>query len=92
MGPLDGLWHLLNFLAPALFVGAASAGAAKLAWRRELRGVRWRRLAGWSSAAAALALAGGLVGFGRDGRMATYAAMVVAVAVALWWAGFAGRD
>jgi hypothetical protein len=54
--------------------------------------VRWRRLAGWSSAAAALALAGGLVGFGRDGRMATYAAMVVAVAVALWWAGFAGRD
>jgi len=30
----------------------------------------------------------GLVAFGRDGRMATYAAMVTASAVALWWAAF----
>ena len=30
----------------------------------------------------------GLVVFEHDGKMATYAAMVVACAAALWWAGF----
>lgn len=91
MSPLDGLWHLLNFFAPAVFVGAASAAAAKLLWRRELAAVGWRRLAGWASGAGALALAGGLVVTGRDGRMGTYAAMVLATALALWWAGFVRR-
>jgi hypothetical protein len=33
----------------------------------------------------------GLVVFERDGRMATYAGMVLACAAALWWAGFRGR-
>ncbi len=91
MGPLDGLWHLLNFFAPALFVGAASAALAKLVWRRSLAGVRWRRLAAWGCTASALTLAGGLWWFGRDGRMATYAAMVLVCALALWWAGFVRR-
>lgn len=91
MGPIDGLWHLLNFFAPAVFVGAVGAAAAKLLWRRELAAVGWRRLAGWASAAAALALVGGLVVGGRDGRMATYGAMVLASALALWWAGFVRR-
>jgi hypothetical protein len=26
--------------------------------------------------------------FGRDGRMATYAAMVLGAALGLWWVGF----
>jgi hypothetical protein len=30
----------------------------------------------------------GLVISGRDGRMVTYAAMTLACALALWWAGF----
>jgi hypothetical protein len=38
--------------------------------------------------AAASAL--GLVAFEHDGKMATYAAMVVACALALWWRGFRG--
>lgn len=91
MGPIDGLWHLLNFFAPALFVGSSAAAAAKLLWRRELAAVGWRRLATWGSGAGALVLVAGLVGFGRDGKMATYAAMVLATAAALWWAGFARR-
>jgi hypothetical protein len=33
----------------------------------------------------------GLVAFGRDGRMATYGGMVLACALALWWAGFVRR-
>jgi hypothetical protein len=50
--------------------------------------VRWQRLAGFAGAAGAVVSIGGLIVFGRDGRMATYAMLVVASAVALWWAGF----
>lgn len=88
MGPLDALDHLLNFLLPALAVGGLAAALSKLIWRRELAGVRWGRLAGWTCTAAAAALFGGLVAFGQDGRMASYAAMLAASAIALWWAGF----
>ncbi|MBE0546747.1 MAG: hypothetical protein IH627_03620, partial [Rubrivivax sp.] len=59
MGPLDALWHLTNLFVPALALGTLAAALAKLAWRRDLAGVSWRRQAG-------------LVLFGRDGKMATY--------------------
>jgi hypothetical protein len=91
MGPLDATWHLLNFFAPALGVALIASGLAKLLWRRELGGVTWPWLALWAAAGAALALLAGLVVFGRDGRMATYALLIAAVAVTLWWAGFARR-
>jgi hypothetical protein len=87
--PLDLLNHLLNFLAPALGVAALVAALAKLLWRRALHSVSWLRLAIWGAAASAGALVAGLLLFGRDGRMATYAAMAVANALALWWQGFA---
>jgi len=88
MGPLDALFHLGNLLLPALGLGLLSAGLSKLLWRSALRGVAWRRLAGWACGAALAALLAGLVLTGRDGRMATYAAMVLACAGALWWVGF----
>ena len=44
-------------------------------------------LIAWSCSAGSLALLGGLVLLGRDGRMASYGAMVAASALALWWAG-----
>jgi hypothetical protein len=91
MGPLDALWHLLNFFAPALGVASISAALAKLIWRRELAQISWRALFGWSAGAGALALVGGLVLFGRDGRMGTYGALVLACALALWWTGFVRR-
>lgn len=91
MGPLDALWHLLNFFAPALGVALATTLLAKLVWRRELAGASWRRLLAWSVGAGALVLIGGLVLLGRDGRMGTYGALVVATALALWWAGFVRR-
>jgi hypothetical protein len=91
MGPLDALWHALNFFAPAVAVALLAAGAAKLLWRRELAGVAWHRLALWGGVAGAMALVGGLIAFGRDGKMATYGALVVATALALWWAGFLRR-
>jgi len=91
MGPLDALWHLLNFFAPAAGVALATAALAKLLWRRELAGVSWRSLALWGSGAGAAALIGGLVLFGRDGKMVTYAALVAATALTLWWVGFLRR-
>ena len=91
MGPLDVVYHLLNFFAPAIVTGAVGAGALKVLWRQALRGVSWKRLAWRSGLAGALVLAAGLALWGRDGKMATYAVLVVTSALALWWVGFASR-
>jgi hypothetical protein len=91
MGPFDALWHLLNFLAPALGVALGAALAAKLLWRHELSSAPLMRLWAWGAGAGAVALIGGLVVFGRDGKMATYGALVVLTALAQWWAGFMRR-
>ena len=88
MGPFDALWHVLNLPAPALGLGVMAASPSTLLWRRALAAVRLRRLAAWACGAALLALLAGLVLSGHDGRMATYAAMVLASTMALWWVGF----
>ena len=87
MGPLDALWHLLNFFAPALGVGLITAALARLLWRRELRRTGFVRLAAWASSGCTLGLLAALVIFGRDGKMAGYALMLAGGSVALWWAG-----
>jgi hypothetical protein len=91
MGPLDALWHVLNFFAPAFGVALCTSALAKLLWRRELAGASWARLFAWSALAGTLVLVAGLIVFGRDGRMATYGALVVVTALAQWWAGFVRR-
>ena len=88
MGPLDALWHVANLFVPALALGALAAALAKLLWRRELAAVPWKRLAGPACAACAVVTVAGLALLGRDGKMATYAAMVLACALTLWWQGF----
>lgn len=87
----DAVWHLLNFVAPAIGVALFAASLAKVAWRRELAAVSWRRMVLWAALAGVVVLIAGLVLFGRDGKMATYAALVVASALALWWVGFVRR-
>jgi hypothetical protein len=89
--PVDAFWHIANFFAAPLLIGYIAAGASKLLWRRELAALRWTRLGSWASTAMLAVSMLGLVIFGHDGKMATYAAMVVACAAALWWAGFRGR-
>ena len=91
LSPLTAVWHLLNLFVPALGLGLLSAAGAKLLWRRELGALRWWRLALRAAAAAAGATLAGLWWFGQDGHMATYGAMVLAAALALWWQGFIRR-
>ena len=88
MGPLDVLMHLGNLFVPALALAVLTAALAKLLWRRELAPVSFRRLALPAALACAVVTAAGLVVFGRDGKMATYAGMVLACAFTLWWRGF----
>ncbi len=87
MGPLDAVWHLLNFFAPALGVGLITVGLARLIWRRELRAAGFWRLAAWTITGCTIGLLAGLVLFGRDGRMAGYALLITGGSLALWWAG-----
>jgi hypothetical protein len=88
MGPLDALAHLAGFFIVPFALGALAALLARTLWRRDLAAVPWRHLAAAACAASVVAAVAGLVIFGRDGRMATHAAMVVACAVGLWWRGF----
>jgi hypothetical protein len=91
VSPIDAGWHLLNLFVPALGLGLLAAAGSKLLWRRELAAVRWWRLALAAGGAAAGVTLAGLFWFGQDGRMATYGAMVLAAALALWWRGFIRR-
>ncbi|HEX2540895.1 MAG TPA: hypothetical protein VHM00_07410 [Caldimonas sp.] len=93
MQAAQAFWHIAGFLVTPLVLGGLSAFAARLLWRRDMSGCSVWRLWAWASTAAALASFAGLMVSGRDGQMATYAAMVLASAVALWWMGFrsAGR-
>lgn len=91
MGPVDALWHLLNFFLPSVGLALLSAALAKLVWRRELKAARWWALAWPAALLSALTALAGLVAFGQDGRMATYGAMVLVCAVTLWWRAFLRR-
>lgn len=87
MGPLDFIWHLANLFGPAVGLALIAPTLAKLLWRDALRSRPWLPLAGWVFAADAGVLLAGLLLQGRDGRMATYVALVVSSAAVLWWRG-----
>jgi hypothetical protein len=86
--PTDAFWHFADFFAPAIVVGGLSALVSRWVWRRDLGDRSLWRLWAAASGAGAVALLAGLIVFQRDGKMATYAGMVLACALALWWAGF----
>ena len=84
MGPLSAINHLLNFFAPAWAVALLLVIGCRLLMRKRsaARGLwlQWAVVAGVGCAI----LAFGLVGLGRDGKMLTYAGLVVACATAQW--------
>ncbi len=85
MEVVDAFWHLVNLFAVPVGLGLLAPAMAKLVWRDALRGASWAGLALRVSLLCAGVTLAGLVIFGHDGRMATYAAMVAASALLLWW-------
>ena len=88
---LDLAIHALSFLAPAAAVALLVTLAARLVLPRSGRPARWWLPLAVNFLAGALVLAAGLAVFGRDGKMATYAALVLVVATAQWFVGRAWR-
>lgn len=84
MGPLDILFHLLSFVAPALAVAALVAFAARVFMPRRSGLMAWWVQFALNSAAGVAVLAAGLWHFGVDGKMATYAALAAGVALCQW--------
>jgi len=84
MSPADLILHLLNFLAPALAVAVTGTPAARLLWSKQAKASAIALHVAINFVACATVLAGGLWVFGVDGKMATYAAMVVASASCHW--------
>ena len=85
MDALNLFWHLANFALPAIGVGALSAALCKAIWRRGLARVAWFTLAWQASAAGLAVLVAGLAITGHDGRMITYAGLVIACAAVPWF-------
>lgn len=83
MGVLGLFDHLLNFVAPAAFVALALALGGRLV-ARPSAAPRWWVLALLLFLLGTAVLAAGLWWFGRDGKMATYAALVVVCATGHW--------
>lgn len=82
MGFLDLLNHLLNFFAPALVVGVMLAMVAPFLYKKKLQGHVFIAQAAINFVVSAVALVAGLWFFGRDAKMASYGAMLVAASLA----------
>jgi hypothetical protein len=92
LGFTDFLVHSTSFAAPALVVALLVTLAAPLVLPRKSGGPGWWVRLAINCAAGLVALAAGLWYFGRDGKMATYAFLVLAVATAQWLTARAWRS
>lgn len=79
---LDIFLHLLNFAAPALALALLLPWAAQVLIRKSPRA--WWQQVAVNSLAGVLALGLSLWWLGRDGKMAAYAALLLAVASSQW--------
>ena len=87
MDVLNALSHVGNFFLPALVMALLLPAMARLVWWRELKSAGLVRQVKWVAAVNALVLMAGLLVLGRDGAMGTYAALVVASSLTVWWTG-----
>lgn len=84
MGPLDQLLHIAGFLAPALFLGLLLPALSRLLLRKSAPLLGYWGQAAVVFAAGTAVLLAGLWFFGRDGKMATYGALVALTATVQW--------
>ncbi len=85
MGPLDLINHLLNFAAPAVFMGLFMALVAPRVLRSGSGKSTFAVRAAVNSLAGVSAMAAGLWFFGNDGKMASYLVLVLASAASQFW-------
>jgi hypothetical protein len=85
------LLHLFNFALPALVVGCLLAITSPLLLKKSRSHHSWLTQSAMNAAAGLLVMLGGLWIFGHDGKMLTYAAMVMACASSQWFAARAWR-
>lgn len=91
MSPLEFVRHLLGFAAPAAIVALLVPLGARLAMAPVARRTSWRACIAINFLAGLAVLVAGLLVFGHDGKMATYAALVLVVATSQWLASRAWR-
>lgn len=84
MGPLAALNHLLNFAAPALMVAALVSASGLFSRKKTAPSLVYWKLFAINSVVNCLVLLAGLYWFDRDGKMATYAAMMITCASSQW--------
>jgi len=85
MPPLAFIDHLFNFVAPAFFMALTLVLSARWLLRRQAGSPGfWVQLV-INFIAGVVVLAIGLVYFGRDGKMATYAALVGVCGTVQWF-------
>jgi len=88
MTATDLFWSFANFIAPAFWLGLAMAAwgwlTSRLNTRTQLASRRWLRnlLLDW--VIGTVVLLAGLVLTGHDGRMLTYAVLVLAIGARRW--------
>ncbi|RYF71288.1 MAG: hypothetical protein EOO29_30305 [Comamonadaceae bacterium] len=90
MAPFDLFLHLIGFAAPALAVGILVALGARLVVAGPA-GRPWWMQSALNSLVGLAVLAGGLWYWGVDGKMATYAALVLAISTRQWLGARAWR-
>ena len=86
MGPLAWFHHGLNFVAPAVAVGSLLACLILIFKPKQRSALILIKQAAINSIAGSIALWAGLWWLGRDGKMASYAAMLCMCATTQWWA------
>ena len=84
MGPVDFLNHVFNFLAPAFWVAVLVTLMTRLVMRKTPAALSLPAQMAINSIVSAGILGLGLWYFGRDGKMATYAAMTFLCATSQW--------
>ena len=84
MHGLTFLNHLLNFLAPVIFLAVLLALGARLIWRGSSPLVNlWEQML-LNAVLGAVVLGVCLVLWGRDGKLATYALLVLSMGSCQW--------
>jgi hypothetical protein len=84
LAPLDLLIHLLNFIAPALWLALALPLAARVFMKKTPAAPALPAQAAINLIVNITALTLGLLLWGRDGKMASYSAMVLLGASSQW--------